>query len=349
MDLGLLSLLVGLVSASYLAGRTIVQIRRQRRSDEELPFVPHFELGDVPAPLDRARGAMVGVALGDALGAPREGLPVGIANLRYGRDPRLSRGTIRFMRRRGTVTDDTQHTWLVARCITDGGFDVARFGELLVDWLAWRIGEGRGTLNAVRAMRDGNPNPNRGQGNGAAMRVSPLAVAYRDDLDAMLAAVDEVSRVTHPDPEAIAGAEVMARATRALVVGGSLEPRDLLDVCLPAKTSQSIEEWERRLNVVCVHYSDPGVGELMQTTGWVFTSVPTTLLLWLRHGDDWRNGLRELYAFGGDTDTIGAMYMSLVGASRGASFFNHDLLREVQGIEALISEADRLDEFATSR
>ena len=199
MDLTLVSALLGLGSAGYLAGRTAVQVRRQRRSYAELPFVTTFELDAVAPEVDRARGAMVGLALGDALGAPRESLPVALSRLRYGADPVLSRGVFRFMRLRGSVTDDTQHAWLLARAIHDGAFHEDEFRRSLVDWLGWRIGEGRGTLGAVRALRDGRPNPNTGQGNGAAMRVAPVAVAFRDDVEGMLDVVHRAAVVTHPD------------------------------------------------------------------------------------------------------------------------------------------------------
>ena len=330
----------GLASAGYLAGRTVVQVRRQNLSYAKLPFATGFALDDVPMDIDRARGALVGIALGDALGAPRESLPVALCNLRYGKDPGLSAGRLRFMRRKGTITDDTQQTWLVARSIRDGAFHEDTFRKLLVDWLDWRIGEGRGTLRAVRALRDGNHNANRGQGNGATMRVAPIAVAFRDDAEAMIDAVRRSAALTHPDAEAIAGAEIIARATREHLLGRPIDYRSIKE--LTPGLSEQPERWQELLDQASLHVADFPLGHWVEPRGWVFDTVISALFTWLRHGDDWQHGLRSIYRCGFDTDTVGAIYLSLVGALRGASFFEPTLVADLQGVALLVSETDRL-------
>jgi ADP-ribosyl-[dinitrogen reductase] hydrolase len=294
-------------SVAYLLGRTAVQVRRQQLSYDKLPFPsPDFE---IPAGLDREVGALVGIAVGDALGAAREALPPALCRLRYGPEPKLSRGVVRFMRRRGTITDDTQHTWLVARAITADGFDERLFADSLADWMRWRIGPGRGTERAIR----GNPDP-RSEGNGAAMRVAPLVLAFRDE--ALAEAVAAASSVTHPAEGAIHGAQLVAILTQAYLRDGPV-PDDpcLLDA------------------------------KLTRTGGWVVETVAGAHALFVEYQANWQAALTELYRVGGDTDTVGAILCSFVGAKYGASVFGVDLLRQIQGTEVLANEAARLADF----
>ena len=97
----------------------------------------------------------------------------------------------------------------------------------------------------------------------------------------------------------------------------------LLDEPLPTEAPSA--EWTRIL-------TSP---QLFQPTGWIFDTVECALALYLRYGADWENALTELFTFGGDTDTVGAIYCSWIGAKHGASLFGAELLGQVQGVESL--------------
>ena len=72
---------------------------------------------------------------------------------------------------------------------------------------------GRGYGGMFREWRDSDdPEPYNSYGNGAAMRVSPAAFLYRDNLDAALAAADRVTAITHNHPEGMKGARATAHA-----------------------------------------------------------------------------------------------------------------------------------------
>lgn len=341
LDLAFLAIFV--VSTAYLGYRAFDVAMRQLRSYTLLPFVtedPAPVARDTPA--DRARAAMVGVALGDALGMPRESLPVWATRLRFGRDPKLSRGLFRALRRRGAVTDDTQLTAAVARAVRDdGSFDAARFERELAAWWPIRIGPGRATAKAVRRVMAGHDEPGDpdSQGNGAAMRVVPLAVAYSDDLQSLVDAVVAASRPTHANAEAIAGAESIARATRLLLV----EQQLTVDAILPAQTSQSLDRWRDLIERArqLADTADDGLAEL-GTTGWVFHTIPSVLYLYWRWPDDFTTGLRAIFRAGGDVDTIAALYGALVGARHGMAVFEDLPWRDVQGVGVLCEEAARI-------
>jgi hypothetical protein len=111
----IVSLLVALVSGLYLAYRAVDVAVRQWRCYGAIPFVDgEIEVSAAGSRRHRAEAMLVGVAVGDALGLPRESLPPVLARLRWGRGPCLSRGLLRGTRRRGAISDDTQLTLAVA-------------------------------------------------------------------------------------------------------------------------------------------------------------------------------------------------------------------------------------------
>lgn len=337
-------------SASYLVWRTIKQVVVQRRSYQNLPFGKPGPSKVTEGSIDCARAAMLGVALGDALGMPRESLPVWLAKLRYGSSISLSRGVIRFMRRRGTVSDDTQLTVATARSIHGDGFcDAERFRHQLSQWTKYAIGPGRATMKAARGWRRGEDRRDfDSQGNGAAMRIVPLAIAFRDDPDRAVKEVRANASITHPNAEAIAGAEALTRIVMLLLdlnPAASINADELVDTALPCTTSEDLDDWEIRLrSAVNLSIGGDGLAKL-GTTGWVKHTVPAIAYLLIRYADETGDALTELWACGGDVDTIAALYMACVGAWKGTRAFNAQLIDSVQGAAAVVEEASRLEEI----
>ncbi|MGE5635610.1 MAG: ADP-ribosylglycohydrolase family protein, partial [Nocardioidaceae bacterium] len=161
---------------------------------------------------DRARGALLGAFVGDALGMPFEGMPpasiperVEMENARRGR---------------GTYTDDTQMTIALAESLVEhGSVDVDRLGRAFVDACDLERGYGAGTLRALGLIRAGVPPleaaarsfGGRGSlGNGAAMRVAPVAVAFAADPARVRAQAELSALVTHAHPVGIDAACVQA-------------------------------------------------------------------------------------------------------------------------------------------
>src|SRR5438874_3798941 len=85
----------------------------------------------VPDRRGHIAGAILGTAVGDALGLPREGLSRLRARRLFG-DPPLRH---QFVLGRGMVSDDTEHTCLLAQALLDAPDDPERFARSL----AWRL------------------------------------------------------------------------------------------------------------------------------------------------------------------------------------------------------------------
>ena len=177
---------------------------------------------------DRFRGALIGGAIGDAMGRANEGVRPSEARKRQIRDYQPWHGWRSGPK--GTITDDTQMTmWLAesllaaARRATEAGTPDLRDHLLDPDDLARRFtrerirGIGQATREFVRNYGDrGLPWYEAGvvsAGNGTAMRAAPVGLVhlgdpYRIYRDSLLQSV-----VTHQDSMAIAAAACQAYAT----------------------------------------------------------------------------------------------------------------------------------------
>lgn len=300
-----------------------------------------------PDLLDAAHGALLGVALGDALGMPGELWPRKRIQRHFGRITEFLPGPEGHFVvdgfAAGQVTDDTQQTIMLCEAIIDGDgqVDAEIVARHLVDW-ATRIGATQGSflgpssLRAIEALRNGVPvgeSGARGDTNGAAMRITPVGVLCPSgDLDALVDAVEASCLPSHATDIAISGASMIAAAVSRAVDGGSVE--DCLAAALeaadlgmqrgneqPGASLRRRTEWA--IDRVARGGSEESVlGDIYDFLGAgvaMTEAVPTALaLVALGAGDPVRTGLLAAN-LGGDTDTIGAMGVGVCGAIAGAS------------------------------
>ena len=180
----------------------------------------------VPGVEDRLEGALLGLALGDALGFVVEAEPPEIAAayvdewLRAGRAGGRAHPRFPF----GQYSDDTQLARALLLGVRDaGGWDPAAFATRIAELFRQgrEVGAGAGTRAAARRLIDGarwdeagTPAPYAG--NGSAMRVAPLGVLFATDLGWLRSVAASQSRITHQDPRcarasvAVAGAAALA-------------------------------------------------------------------------------------------------------------------------------------------
>jgi len=168
---------------------------------------------------------MLGLAIGDALGAPVEGLKTGHIKQLYGDvdgfvDPEVAwaKKPHRW-RMKALYTDDTQQALALAdsllRC---RGFSADHFKSVLVKMaeadtgahFGAHRGTGKNFRASVRAAMDGKDETGQpSAGIGAMMRVAPVGLFFADDEEELADAAIEQALVTHRDPRPL----VMAAAT----------------------------------------------------------------------------------------------------------------------------------------
>ncbi len=311
--------------------------------------------------LDRAMGALVGGALGDALGMPTQLLsPARIAEL-YGHvedfvapfaDHPVSKGLVA-----GTITDDTEQALLLGRILVESGdrFDHARWVNALLDWE--REVKARGsydllgpsTKRAIDAINDGVPAEeagSRGDTNGAAMRIAPVGIMMPlEPLDAFVAKVAETCRATHNTSIAIASAAAVAASVSRGVAGGDWRAASDSAVAA-ARRGAKLGHWVTGGDIASriVWAQELVRGKTMKHAIGLITdlvgtgvasqeSVPAAFaVLEVANGDPWQAAVISAN-LGGDTDTIGAIASGMAGACVGFSRLPQQHITRLVGID----------------
>lgn len=314
---------------------------------------------DHEAERDRFVATLLAGAMGDALGRPLEGRPTDVS--RPSPTTYLPWSGWRGGPR-GTFTDDTQLTLLVADVYRDAGeFDPEAFARGLVDWLPHGRGVGAATFKAVSRLTSGMPWYLAGEdnaGNGSAMRAAPVGLARVHDarrlrLDAVLSSLP-----THAHAMAAAGTAAMAAAVAFLVSRptGSWTPAALVAHVQAAIAGMEYEALaERRdpterstlhdrLGLVLRLLGKPlqaATGRLY-CGGYVLESVPAAFWCFLESPDDPLGAITNALRAGHDTDTVAAMAGNLAGAACGTSALPPNLLNDLEGRDECVSVSESL-------
>ena len=194
---------------------------------------------------DRARGVLLGTAVGDALGAGYEfGYPSPNTEIDM-----IGGGTFDWAP--GEWTDDTSMAVCVARALQSGG-DVDEIAENFRAWFAQNPPDVGNQTRAVlsQTTRTGadmtaaaSSLPGRTGGNGSLMRTAPVALAYLDDAAGCTAAAARISALTHSDPRAGEACQLWSHAIRFAVLKGNYDGvTEYLDVA-----AQEVRDYWQRL------------------------------------------------------------------------------------------------------
>jgi ADP-ribosyl-[dinitrogen reductase] hydrolase len=269
---------------------------------------------------DRVVGSCLGLALGDALGAPFEFL--------RGRNvpdplPALERPWLD--QPPGSTTDDTAMARNLMRSLAErGAFDpqdlVARHLEwwrgdppdvgTLTGRVLRRIDAGMPADHAARAIWE-ERGPEVSAGNGSVMYCAPLGLAYANRPDDLFALAPALSALTHFDERCKTSVLAIALTVAALVRGEEGEPaaRAGVDAVLDREGGEELEFLvdaagsKRQID-------GPDQGFCLFTTGIALQA--------LVRGGDAETELRRVVGLGGDTDTNAAVAGALLGARDGA-------------------------------
>ncbi|MFB6120523.1 MAG: ADP-ribosylglycohydrolase family protein [Halobacteriaceae archaeon] len=299
---------------------------------------------------DTARGVLLGLACGDALGRPIE--------FKSARRIDNEHGTVTEMlgdgahgQPPGTITDDAEMALCIARSLADcGTFDPADVAGRFLDWYrSDPFDIGLMTVDALRHLRDGASWDEAGQtvweqrpegqnaGNGSVMRCAPLAVAYGDDPARLADVSRQSSRITHADPRCTVGCAVL-NLTIAGVRDGS--PSPLADA-LGHLGDDVPDELGAALDAIAAGESPPE----LPTSGYVVHTLQTALHDGLRAADA-ETAIVTAVNRGGDTDTIGAVTGAVAGARFGESGLPDRWLAALDGTTELRSLADTLSSLS---
>ncbi|WP_374105804.1 ADP-ribosylglycohydrolase family protein [Streptomyces sp. AC495_CC817] len=274
-------------------------------------------LSDVVDPR-RALGAVLGSAVGDALGAPFEFGPEGAFSARFpkaghggemcgggGWDP-------------GEATDDTQMAVLVGESLVEhGGLELP---DVFRRFQRWAVSGPKDIgIQTEDVLTGGDPwdlaaarhfQVNlRAAGNGALMRAATSALFFAPyGRDPSMDAARRLSALTHGDPAAWEGTAVLHELVRIAVAG-----RDPL-TALPDTLAALHPDHRPRYEVVLA--ADWHPDRATEFNGAVWPCLGSAVWA-VRTTDSYEDAVRAAVDLGGDTDTVAAVTGGLAGAVHG--------------------------------
>jgi ADP-ribosylglycohydrolase len=275
-------------------------------------------------------GCILGTAVGDAMGLPTEALSRRRLARYY---PQIT--SHRFFFGRGMVSDDTEHTCMVAQALLVSGGEVEAFRKDLARRLRyWLLGVpasiGLATARALVKLWLGFSPENSGvfsAGNGPAMRSGILGAAFRNETSKMRKLVRASTRITHRDPKAEYGALAVALAAQlaALDSAGSVKPkeyqRQLKEMLQREAAGEFLELTQKAVESVgrrdTTETFAESLGLSKGVSGYVYHSVPVALHSWMSNQGDFQKAILETIRCGGDTDTVAAIVGGIIGAGAG--------------------------------
>ncbi|WP_227134767.1 ADP-ribosylglycohydrolase family protein [Halorubellus salinus] len=291
---------------------------------------------------DGARGVLLGLACGDALGRPVEFDTPETIRAEHGRlTEMIGYGT--WNQPAGIITDDTSQTLCIARSVVaNDRFDPADVAARFVDWYETEPFDiGRMTARALRRLQQGAAWDEAGQriwedspegqnaGNGSVMRCPPLAIPYAADHDQLVTVSRHSSTITHADPRCTTGCAILN-----LTIANLLEDDDA-----PLENALAfVDDAPSELVTALKPLTNGETPGSLETSGYVVHSLQTALHDALT-ADTAEDAVVTAVNRGGDTDTIGAIAGAVAGARFGATALPERWL-------AAIDERDELETLA---
>ncbi len=298
---------------------------------------------------DRFRATLLGLAVGDALGAPLEFM--------HAREIAERFGTVRTMLgggwlnlEPGETTDDTQMMLCLAESLAQRGtFDPDDVVAKFLIWYDTHPKDMGNTTQAVLTLIKNEANwrsaarkahnllEGKSAGNGSLMRVAPIGLLYHRNEERLIEASFTSSRLTHWDDLAAESCVAFNLILADLLHGFGPDEavQNVADKMLPRN-----EEITQILEMV----PDKDFEEL-SPSGFVLDTLEAAL--WhLLHGDTFENTLIRAVNMGGDADTIGAVTGALAGAYFGLNAIPERWLDVLQGREVIEPLADKLWELS---
>jgi ADP-ribosyl-[dinitrogen reductase] hydrolase len=304
-----------MLALSYIDAQTF----RTSSVDKILSLVAPARRSGVGAQRDKVIGALIGLATGDAFGAPVEfwsrgqvqrTYPGGLGEMRASRNWAL-----------GEYTDDTEMALLLADSLLERGhLDSTDVAARFQHWTrtAKDVGIQIRRVAAMRAYVD-HPeesaradyalHPNNAAGNGAVMRCAPIALFHWDNLPMLLADSRRSARITHGDPKAQSSCILINAAIVHFLTGGGRDQPWKHGMAYLTKNERSA--WTRLSEIADLREGDlSGSGYTVSSVESAFWSFVTT--------SSFEAAVERAVSLGDDTDTTAAITGALAGAWYGA-------------------------------
>lgn len=269
---------------------------------------------------DRFEGCLLGLAVGDALGGRFEAQDAYAIRARFPTVEHL----IAYPQDEIWYTDDTQMAIGVAEALVERGeiVEESLCRAFVTNYVPSR-GYGRGARAVLEAMEEGHDYgkvaeehfPGGSYGNGAAMRVAPVGLLFRDDRRRLWEQARLSALPTHRHALGIEGAQLLALA---VVHCSAVERFDRAGFFAELTAACESAEYREKLEAAERVRSPDDLAELGNRIE-ALHSAPTAIASFALTPDSFDATIGNVIRLGGDTDTLAAMTGALSGAYLGAS------------------------------
>jgi ADP-ribosylglycohydrolase len=300
------------------------------------------------ANLDKAKGMIYGLAIGDALGWPTEFLKIDRIKAKYGEDG------ICDLPNPALFTDDTQMSIAIAEALVRAGEkDVDAIMEAVrEEFIKWfhspenNRAPGGTCLKGVANMERGEHWTKSGvahsKGCGSAMRAAPIGYLYHHDPKKLKEVAHATGICTHGHPAADAACIGAAYLVKLALDG--VEPRSMIQDLLRFTAGISSEFDEEILKVAkCLDWEDEEKALKYIGEGWVGEeAVALALYCFLRYPDSYQKCIIRGANTNGDSDSVACIAGSISGAYLGVGAIPKDWIQRIEKTEYLDDLARRL-------
>ncbi len=294
---------------------------------------------------DRARGIILGLAVGNLLGLPVEGegwtperisqyYPAGVREI----DPE---------EKHRRMDDDLAQTVDLGEALLAGGDYVNDLGRRLVHWRRVNArGIGITTNEVINYLENEYSPPEAGRivyeksghiaPNGGVMRCAPVALACFGNAAALVRDSAATCTVTHYAPSCQWSCIILNVAIALLLRGGEPQPALLAQAAGADGAPGEVVEWvaEVGADIDSLRWNQPHIGHTLLCLQNGLWALVTPL--------DFEAALVQVVSAGGDTDTNGAVTGAVLGARYGAAAIPQRWLECVPQLERLEKLADDL-------
>ncbi|MFX1465557.1 MAG: ADP-ribosylglycohydrolase family protein [Promethearchaeota archaeon] len=266
-------------------------------------------------------GALLGTAVGDAIGMPFEGLTSQEVNVKCTKPIEMQEGRLP----KGSYTDDTELAIGIAESL------ITNKGLVNKNHILYRFkenfnrkrGYGFGTIKILQKKANAKTLFGTGSyGNGAAMRIAPISFVYYDSPTNLSKAVTKCSEITHAHVLGIEGAQIQANAIaialRSIPSTHSLDTTKFVKELLGFVKQDIYQQKLHKILSLLSKKSDHQlvIGELGNGVE-AFNSVPSAVFSFLTNLNSFEDAVTYAVCLGRDTDTIAAMTGAISGAYLG--------------------------------
>lgn len=292
--------------------------------------------------VSRCRGALLGLAVGDAVGTTVEFCP-------RGSFPRVTdmTGGGPFRLPVGAWTDDTSMALALGHSLANcQGFDPVDQMNRYCDW--WLKGDysstgqcfdiGNTTRQALSNFSQtgepfsGSTDP-RSSGNGCLMRLAPVPIAYHRDMASARHYARESSRTTHGSLVCLETSQLLAE-----MVVGAIQGQNRDQILFSSDAGQYQSEDVRSIAAGEYRFKDY---EQIRGSGYAAACLEAAAwCFW--HADDFRDAVLLAVNLGDDADTTGAVVGQLAGAYFGEEGIPTEWLDKLVQRDEITHLADRL-------